>query len=60
MGSLPDEDEPLHDERWDCVIGGKENKAHCEDVEIEEPINVFERMMTQISKNAGQDKCHNS
>ncbi|RDX91349.1 TPR repeat-containing thioredoxin TDX, partial [Mucuna pruriens] len=58
--NLPDEDEPFHDKRWDCIIGRKENQTHCKDVEIEESIDVFERSVTQISKNGGQDKCHNS
>lgn len=58
MGSFPDEDEPFLDECWDSIIGGKENKTDCEDVEIEKLVNVLERWMTQVLEKRGQNECH--
>jgi hypothetical protein len=53
VGCFPDEDEPFIDKRRDCIIGRKENKAHRKDVEIEEPIDVFESSITQVIENGG-------
>ena len=60
MGCFPDEDEPFLDECWDSIVGGKENKTNCEDVEIEKPVNVLERWMAQVLEKVGQNEGYNS
>lgn len=40
VGGLPDEDEPLLDEGWDGVVGGEEDKADGEDVEVEDAVDA--------------------
>lgn len=53
VGGFSDEDEPVLDESSDSIIGWEENKTNCEDVEIEKPVDVLERWMTQVLEKWG-------
>lgn len=50
VGCLSDEDEPFLDKCRDSVVGGEENKADCEDVEVEKAVDVFEGWMAEVSE----------
>ncbi|KAJ7975260.1 TPR repeat-containing thioredoxin TDX [Quillaja saponaria] len=60
VGSLSDEDESFLDKSWYSIIRGKEDKAHCKDVEVEKPVDVFEIRMAKIFEKGRQDECHDS
>lgn len=48
VGCLSDEDESFLDECRHGIVGGEENKADYEGVEVEKPVDVFEGRMTEV------------
>uniref|UniRef100_A0A0E0QR67 Uncharacterized protein n=1 Tax=Oryza rufipogon TaxID=4529 RepID=A0A0E0QR67_ORYRU len=55
---LPDEDEPLLDEGWHGVVGGEEDEADGEDVEVEQPVHRRDVAGAEAAEHGGEDDRH--
>lgn len=60
VGCFSHEDESLLDECGDCIVGGEENEADGEDVEIQEPIDGREIIVCEVLEEGGQNESHYS
>uniref|UniRef100_A0A0D3H6N1 TPR repeat-containing thioredoxin TDX n=2 Tax=Oryza barthii TaxID=65489 RepID=A0A0D3H6N1_9ORYZ len=55
---LPDEDEPLLDEGRHGVVGGEEDEADGEDVEVEQPVHRRDVAGAEAAEHGGEDDRH--